>query len=93
MDANTPAGTPANPAPAPAPAPPPAAETVVNGNETEEVIAMRKKLQEAEDAKKKTEIRNMELEDENRSLKSIPKTPQPAAPKKFTGWGFFCEEV
>ena len=92
MDQNTPAGTPANPAPVQAPTPPPAAETVVNGNETEEVIAMRKKLQETEDAKKKTELRNMQLEDENRQLKSIPKDPQPAAPKKSVGWGFYRRE-
>jgi hypothetical protein len=80
------------PAPAPAPASPPAAETVSKGAETEEVSTLRDTLQQEKDARKKTELRNMELEDENHRLRSVPKAPRAPARKKASSFGFFREE-
>jgi len=65
--APTPAPVPA--APAAAPAPPPAATTVLEGEKTERELKLEKELAEANEAKKKVELRNAQLEDDNRHLK------------------------
>lgn len=76
-EGNTPDPGPSQPDPTPAPAttpaaaPPPAAEVVLNAEVTEEKVRLEKTLRDRE-------MRIAQLEDENRTLKTIPKpTPVP----------------
>lgn len=69
--------TPAPPAPTPKDAvppaaAPPAAHTVINGDETEDTAALKRKLAETEAANKKLQTEHAELEDQNRRLKQKP---------------------
>jgi len=88
---------PAPPSPGPAPAGPPAAGKVLNSDVTEgdagELVELRRKLSEAERAKKDVEMRNAQLEDENTRLRTPPPTPTPAPKKKrpLTAWEFYAE--
>lgn len=70
--------------------PPPAANTVLQGKAKEGA----KDLQAELEAKLKArELRVMELEDENRTLKTARETPPPTPkPKRKGGWTFFDEE-
>lgn len=71
--------------PAPNQAPPPAAKTVLEGTKTERELELETNL-------KNLQQRTSELEDENRQLKTPPKTPPPAAPEKkswLSGGTFF----
>jgi len=85
----TPAGTPAPGGDKPTndtpPAPPPAAETVLNGAETEETVKLRAELDAEKSARKKAETLAAEKEDEVHRLKT-PATPpavaRPAAKAK-----------
>lgn len=65
---------------------PPAAAVVSKSDATEndaqEIIALRRKLEEKESTIKQRETRISELEDENRQLKSIPKPAPSPAPAK-----------
>lgn len=80
--ANPPAtDPPAENPPPPAPAPPPAATTVLEGTRTERELELEKKLADEQDGRKNDQLRNMELEDENRRLKQIPTE----APKEHGG--------
>ena len=86
---------PADPPEPPKPMPPPAAKIVLEGDQTEKVAALEKKL-------KSRETRIAELEDENRRLKTPEPpeqtptptpTPSPTAkPKRksvLDGWPFY----
>jgi hypothetical protein len=76
----------------PAPgAPPPAAalvtETDAREGDAAALVEARRKLQEIEDAKKQVELRNMELEDQVRTLSTPPPAPAPAPKKeRAPGW-------
>jgi hypothetical protein len=80
--------------PAPAPAAPPAAAKVLESGAREgdaaELVELRRKLSETESAKRQTEMRNMELEDNLRTL-TTPPTPTPKA--KRSPCTFFDEET
>ena len=63
------------------PAAPPAASVVLNSDVKEEdaaeIVRLRREKAEAEGRVKDREMRVNELEDENRQLKNIPRTPAP----------------
>lgn len=83
------------PAPSPAPpppegAPPPAAKIVVSAERKEGDTDLARELEETRRKLKEREIRQSELEDENRRLKTPPPSAPPA--QKRGGWGFFQED-
>ncbi len=86
---NTPA-----PAPAPAPAAPPVAKAVIESDAKEgdaaELVRLKRERDDAIEAKKKVELRAMELEDNLRTLTTPPKpTPVKVKRDKLT---FFDED-
>lgn len=56
------------------PADPPAAKTVLEGTKTERELALARRI-------KDLELKIADLEDENRQLKAIPRTPPPPPPR------------
>ena len=79
----------------PAPGPvPPAAKAVLESDAKEsdaaELVELRRKLQDAEKAKKDREVRLAELEDENRRLKTPP-SPAVQVKRSFLSGATFFE--
>lgn len=93
----TPPASPAAPKVSPPSAPPPAAQKVVSTPVAEsdagEMVELRRKVSEAERAKKAAEMRAAELEDENTRLRTP--TSSPAAPRRqsapLTIYEAFCD--
>jgi hypothetical protein len=78
------------PSAAPAPAPPPTARTVIEGEITEDTVALKKKLEQTESEKRRAEVRAAELENENIELRRIPRASSaPTAPRRKT----FADEI
>jgi len=80
-------GDPAHPSPAsgqtsgqPPTAAPPAASTVLAGTRTERELELEAENQRLAKEKKDREMRINQLEDENRTLKTIPREPARPAP-------------
>lgn len=87
-DPNPQPANPPTPGPAPAepPKPPQAAETVLNGDNTERAIELQERLSRREkeldderQGRKKDQVRLSELEDENHRLKQVPASKAPAS--------------
>jgi len=81
------------------PAAPEAAKTVATGTVTERELELERKNKKLEQvvnktaaAKRKLEVDNAHLADENHRLKQIPAPQQPPAKpaSKETSWGFFA---
>lgn len=93
-------GTPNAPAPAPSPgAPPPAAEkvikTAVSESDAGEMVELKRKLSEAERSRRDVELRNAQLEDECRTLRTP--APVPMVKKKrsapLTAYEAFADDA